>query len=91
MQGFDFLFGRRCGKTRLQELVRRGCMAVTQEMKDTWNNKIATIKKAWINNQLRLSEWETGFMDSIEQQMLYRGELSMQQSICLNKIYGRVK
>ena len=78
-------------QTKLQWMLKKECKMVNDEMKQKWNEKIKTVKTAWSKGLLELNDWETGFMDSVEQQMLHRGELTMQQSICLNKIYGKVK
>lgn len=87
----DFLFGRRCGKTRLQELVRRGYMAVTQEMVDTWRRKIKSVIEAKDKGLIILNEWELNFIFSIEYRLRNTGSITIQQSITLNNIYGRIK
>lgn len=66
-------------------------MAVTDETKARWGEKVAVIVEATDKGLLHLNEWEQGFMGSVEYRLMTGEELSFQQSCSLNKIYGRLE
>lgn len=66
-------------------------MPISEEMKATWRKKIATVIEAKGRGLIILNEWETTFIYNIEYRMNHTGDLTIQQSITLNNIYGRLK
>ena len=65
---------------------------ITDETRKKWKDKIETIFEAAEYSQIELNEWETEFFDSVYQRVIYENkDLSMKQSISLNKIYEKIK
>lgn len=64
---------------------------ISDETRDKWETKIETILEAAEVCQIELNEWETDFMESIHNQVVYQNkDLSWKQSKALNKIYERI-
>lgn len=66
-------------------------MAVSQETKDKWKQRIKTIIEAKERGLLQLNPWETDFMFNMEWVISHEGSLTMNQSLALNNIYRRIK
>lgn len=63
---------------------------VSEETKTKWKEKIAAVIKAQQLKLITLNSWELDFILNLEYRMNHVGTLSIQQSINLNKIYGRI-
>lgn len=81
-----FNCGRRSGKTLLQLEVR----AMTAEIRAEWKRKTDTINMAELKGLIKLNDWESQFMNSVRSRVEAKQDLTMQQSINLNKIYRRI-
>lgn len=64
---------------------------MSEVLMQRWKRKINTITEAVELGELRLTEWEEGFIDSIGIQLENDKELSFKQSQHLNIIYDRVQ
>lgn len=62
---------------------------ISDDTRKKWEEKIKTIEQACDYGCIELTEWESGFLDSISVQVNDR-DLTMKQSLALNKIYGRI-
>jgi hypothetical protein len=62
---------------------------ITYSTRQKWRYKLKTIEEANNYGCIELSDWEIGFLDSISIQIADR-DLSMKQSLALNKIYEKV-
>ena len=82
-----FMMGRRSGKS----ITTREVIRMTEEMINTWKQKVATVIKANETKVITLNDWELSFIFNIEYYLNQGKALTMQQSISLNKIYGRIK
>lgn len=60
------------------------------DYKPEWRRKAETIGVAEIKGLIKLNDWETQFMSSVRDRLGNNQDLTMQQSINLNKIYRRV-
>jgi len=63
---------------------------VTNSMRERWKIKLKTVQEAVEYNHIELNELETNFISSIDKLLSDGGDLSMQQSISLNRIYIKV-
>ena len=66
-------------------------MPISEDMKETWWRKIKSVIEAKDKGLIILNEWETTFIFNIEYRMNHTGSITIQQSITLNNIYGRIK
>ena len=64
---------------------------ISEETKEKWRKQLTTIAVARCSGNLTLSEWESGFIDSINTSINMDKELSFKQSSALSKIYGRIE
>ena len=65
---------------------------ISDETRDKWKTKIETIFEAAEVSQIELNDWETDFMESIHNQVVYQNkDLSWKQSQALNKINERIE
>ena len=62
---------------------------ISEDTRKRWKEKLETIEEANNYGCIELSEWEVGFLDSISVQIADK-DLSMKQSLALNKIYERL-
>jgi hypothetical protein len=62
---------------------------ISDNTRKLWKEKLKAIEEANDYGCIELSEWEVSFLDSISIQVNER-DLSMKQSLALNKIYERV-
>lgn len=62
---------------------------ISEETRKKWKAKVETILKSVEAGNLELNEWETGYIDSIDEQLSKGKDLSFKQSQCLNKIFER--
>jgi len=63
---------------------------VTNSMRERWKIKLKTVQEAYEYNSIELNEWETNFISSIDKLLSDGDDLSMQQSISLNRIYEKI-
>ncbi len=64
---------------------------ISEETREKWKNKIETILGAAEVGQCEMNDWETDFMESIHNRVIYQNQdLSWKQSQALNKIYERI-
>lgn len=66
-------------------------MPISDDMKETWWRKIKSVIEAKDKGLIILNEWELNFIFSIEYRLRNTGSITIQQSITLNNIYGRIK
>ena len=66
-------------------------MAISDETRSKWKEKIETIVEAENFGCITLNDWEHGFIDSLYLQIGSGKDLSMKQSLALSKIYERVE
>ncbi len=64
---------------------------ISEETKEKWRRKLTSIAVARCSGKLTLSEWESGFIDSINTTINNDRELSFKQSSVLNKIYEKIE
>ena len=62
---------------------------ISDDTRKKWKEKIETIEEAYNYGCIELTEWEARFLDSISIQVNDR-DLTMKQSLALNKIYERI-
>ncbi|HUT43392.1 MAG TPA: hypothetical protein VMW95_03565 [Desulfobacterales bacterium] len=62
---------------------------VSDETRKIWNEKYRDIEEAVSIGKIELNEWEDAFIDSISIDLACEKDISMRQSICLNKIWER--
>lgn len=58
---------------------------------ETDHNFIEEIREAIEDGKLTLSSWEEDFLDSIEGQLDYRGNLSKKQRETLDSIHSKIR
>lgn len=63
---------------------------ISARTREKWIMKLRTIQEAVEYNSMQLNDWEIMFIDSIDRLLSEGKDISMQQSITLNRIYGRV-
>ena len=64
---------------------------ISDETWAKWIKKMETIFEAAGVCQIELNDWETDFMESIHNKVVYQNkELSWKQSQALNKIYEKI-
>ena len=64
---------------------------ISDETREKWKDKIETIFGASEVGQCEMNEWETDFMETIHNQVIYQNkDLSWKQTKVLNKIYVRI-
>ena len=64
---------------------------ISDETREKWKDKIETIFGASEVGQCEMNEWETDFMETIHNQVIYQNkDLSWKQTKVLNKIYERI-
>ena len=62
---------------------------ISDDTRKRWKDKIETIQEACDYGCIELTDWEAGFLDSISVQVNSR-DLTMKQSLALNKIYEKI-
>lgn len=60
---------------------------ISDELKNKWKSKLNHIK----NHQDKLTDWELGFIDSIDNILSKNEEISFKQSSVLSRIYDKVE
>jgi hypothetical protein len=55
-----------------------------------WKTQIETIESAFNAGEIKLNDWEFYFVDTCSCFVNSENPLSFRQSLCLNKIYGRI-
>jgi hypothetical protein len=69
---------------------KRRVQMITNSTREKWKMKLKTIQEAVEYNYIELNEWEEGFLDSVEKLLTGGSDISIQQSISLNRIYGKI-
>lgn len=64
--------------------------SVSDETRKKWRDKTETIIEANNYGAINLSDWESGFIDSVWEQINTMRDLSFKQSCALSKIYEKV-
>jgi len=62
---------------------------VSKETRKKWNDKFSIIEDSMLAGTFEPNEWETDFLDSVIKTLHLNKDLTMRQSICLNKIYEK--
>ena len=63
---------------------------ITNSTREKWKMKLKTIQEAVEYNYIELNEWENSFIRSVEKLLAGGIDLSIQQSISLNRIYAKI-
>jgi hypothetical protein len=63
---------------------------ITNSTREKWKMKLKTIQEAVEYNYIELNEWENSFIRSVEKLLSCGIDLSIQQSISLNRIYIKI-
>lgn len=64
---------------------------INNETRERWDRQISTIQGASNEKQIRLTEWEDEFLDSILYTLSKGKDISWRQSKALRSIYKRVE
>ena len=63
---------------------------LSDETKAKQRRKVDIIVEANESGQITLNEWESSFIDSVWERVNSGKEITMNQSLALNKIYARI-
>lgn len=63
---------------------------ITDELREMWRKKIATISDAVELGCVVLTDWETKFFESVRERIEDQRDLTFQQSVTLNSLYNKV-
>ena len=66
-------------------------MPISKETIEKWNNKSTSLMEALNCGLIFVSEWEEDFIASVYKQVTEGRELSMKQSLTLNKLYSKLE
>lgn len=66
-------------------------MPISNETIEKWNNKSTSLMEALNCGLISISEWEEDFIISVYKQVIEGKELSMKQSLMLNKLYSKLE
>ena len=69
---------------------KRRAQMITNSTREKWTMKLKTIQEAVEYNYIELNEWENSFIRSVEKLLIGGSDLSIQQSISLNRIYIKI-
>ena len=69
---------------------KRRAQMITNSTREKWKMKLKTIQEAVEYNYIELNEWENSFIRSVEKLLIGGSDLSIQQSISLNRIYEKI-
>jgi hypothetical protein len=65
-------------------------MAISEQTKEGWKNKLKTVQEAHFRGCIELNKWELDFTISIDLLLNEGKELSFKQSSVLSKIYAKI-
>lgn len=63
---------------------------LTDETKAKHRRKVESIADALDSGEITLSEWEESFIESLFERLSRGNEITMGQSLALNRIYARI-